>query len=187
MSQCPAFGTHEIAQRINSGELLRLEEFNGVPLLNRQAFREAGIDVDFVQDNESFSSYGVLRGLHYQMAPYTQAKLVRCVRGAVFDVAVDLRKNSPSYLKWISAELSAENRLQLLLPRGLAHGFLTLTDNVEFLYKADNFYAPGSEGSIRWDDPVLGIRWPGKVRVISEKDAAAPFFDGSAVYFQEAP
>ena len=148
----------------------------------------SGLFYDFVQDNHSCSAEkGTLRGLHFQRGAAAQAKLVRCVRGAVFDVAVDLRKNSPSYLKWISAELSAENRLQLLLPRGLAHGFLTLTDNVEFLYKTDNFYAPGSEGSIRWDDPVLGIRWPGKVRVISEKDAAAPFFDGSAVYFQEAP
>lgn len=155
---------------------------------NSAEAERAGLFYDFVQDNHSFSAEkGTLRGLHFQRGAAAQAKLVRCVRGAVFDVAVDLRKNSPSYLKWISAELSAENRLQLLLPRGLAHGFLTLTDNVEFLYKADNFYAPGSEGSIRWDDPVLGIRWPGKVRVISEKDAAAPFFDGSAVYFQEAP
>lgn len=155
---------------------------------NSAEAERSGLFYDFVQDNHSFSAEkGTLRGLHFQRGAAAQAKLVRCVRGAVFDVAVDLRKNSPSYLKWISAELSAENRLQLLLPRGLAHGFLTLTDNVEFLYKTDNFYAPGSEGSIRWDDPVLGIRWPGKVRVISEKDAAAPFFDGSAVYFQEAP
>lgn len=155
---------------------------------NRAEAERLGLFYDFVQDNHSFSAEkGTLRGLHFQRGAAAQAKLVRCVRGAVFDVAVDLRKNSPSYLKWISAELSAENRLQLLLPRGLAHGFLTLTDNVEFLYKTDNFYAPGSEGSIRWDDPVLGIRWPGKVRVISEKDAAAPFFDGNAVYFQEAP
>ncbi len=126
---------------------------------NRQAFREAGIDVDFVQDNESFSSYGVLRGLHYQMAPYTQAKLVRVVSGTVLDVIVDIRRGSPTFGRHIAVELSGENKRQLFAPRGMAHGFAVLSETAQFLYKCDNFYAPSSERSIRFDDPALGIDW----------------------------
>ena len=117
---------------------------------NKSAMEREGLFYDFVQDNHSFSAKkGTLRGLHFQRGEWAQAKLVRCVRGAVFDVAVDLRKNSPTYLQWAGAELSAENFRQLLIPRGCAHGFVTLTDDVQFLYKADNYYNKESEGSIR--------------------------------------
>ena len=151
---------------------------------NRREMEKRGLFYDFVQDNHSYSAEkGTLRGLHFQKGASAQAKLVRCVRGAVFDVAVDLRKDSPTYLKWAACELSEKNRRQFLLPRGMAHGFLTLTDDVEFLYKADNYYDRGSEGSVRWDDPVLAVAWPEKARVLSEKDAAAPLFDPLARYF----
>ena len=140
-------------------------------------------ELTFVQDNLSVSKKGTLRGLHFQRGEWAQAKLVRCVRGAVYDVAVDLRKNSPTYLKWVGVELSAENFRQLLIPRGCAHGFLTLTDDVEFLYKADNFYNKASEGGIRWNDPVFAIDWKTEDPVVSDKDAAAPFFDQDENYF----
>ena len=121
---------------------------------NRRAFEEAGLFYDFVQDNHSSSTVkGTLRGIHFQRGAYSQAKLVRCVRGAVLDVAVDLRPESLTYKKWVAVELSEENKKQLLIPRGFGHGFVTLTDDVEFLYKADSLYAPASEGGIRWNDP----------------------------------
>ena len=151
---------------------------------NKSAMEREGLFYDFVQDNHSFSAKkGTLRGLHFQRGEWAQAKLVRCVRGAVFDVAVDLRKNSPTYLQWAGAELSAENFRQLLIPRGCAHGFVTLTDDVQFLYKADNHYNKESEGSIRWNDPSLGIAWGVENPVLSDKDAAAPLFDACALYF----
>jgi len=136
---------------------------------------DAGIHVDFVQDNHSFSAQkGTLRGLHYQLNPMAQAKLLRVSRGAIFDVAVDIRRGSPTYAQWVGVELSAENYRQLFIPRGFAHGFITLTDNVEVQYKADNLYAPDYDGNIRWDDPALAVAWPLAPVVLSEKDAAAP-------------
>jgi len=140
----------------------------------------AGLDYNFVQDNHSYSAYnGVLRGIHFQNFEAAQAKLVRCARGAVLDVAVDFRKNSPTYKKWVAVELSAENKRQLLIPRGFGHGFVTLTDDVEFLYKADNFYNAGADRSVRYNDPELAIDWGISNPIISEKDANAPFLKDS--------
>ena len=142
---------------------------------SQKKMEDAGIHVDFVQDNHSFSvQKGTLRGLHYQLNPMAQAKLLRVSRGAVFDVAVDIRRGSPTYAQWIGIELSAENYRQLFIPRGFAHGFITLTDNVEVQYKADNLYAPDCDGNIRWDDPAIGVAWPFTPVVLSEKDAIAP-------------
>ncbi|WP_311650496.1 dTDP-4-dehydrorhamnose 3,5-epimerase [Selenomonas artemidis] len=142
---------------------------------SQKKMEDAGIHVDFVQDNHSFSAQkGTLRGLHYQLNPMAQAKLLRVSRGAVFDVAVDIRRGSPTYAQWIGIELSAENYRQLFIPRGFAHGFITLTDNVEVQYKADNLYAPDCDGNIRWDDPAIGVAWPFTPVVLSKKDAIAP-------------
>ena len=121
---------------------------------------EAGLDITFVQDNQSMSTKGVLRGLHYQIN-FPQTKLVRVIRGAVFDVAVDLRPSSETRGKWYGVELTAENKKQFLIPKGFAHGFLVLSETAEFCYKCDNFYYPGDEGGIAWNDPAIGIRWPG--------------------------
>ena len=138
---------------------------------NRAAFADAGLDVTFVQDNHSRSSRGVLRGLHYQQAPHAQGKLVRCVAGAVWDVAVDLRQSSPTFGQSVGVELSAGNRRQLWIPAGFAHGFLTLSESAEFLYKTTDYYAPAAEVCLRWNDPVLAIAWPEAVRpVLSVKD-----------------
>ena len=135
----------------------------------------AGLNLDFVQDNQSYSATkGTLRGLHYQLNPMAQAKLVRCTRGELLDVAVDIRKNSPQYAQWVSVILSAENKKQLLIPRGFAHGFLTLTDDVEIQYKADQLYAPQFEGNIRWDDPQIKIDWPFEPTILADKDKNAP-------------
>lgn len=145
---------------------------------SKKNMEQAGFKYNFVQDNQSFSSVkGTIRGLHFQKGEHCQAKLVRCTKGAVIDVAVDIRKGSPTYKKWISIELSAENKRQLLIPRGFAHGFLTLTDEVEFLYKADNYYCLESEGSIRWNDSQININWGIENPIVSDKDANAPFFD----------
>ena len=142
---------------------------------SKKKMEDAGIIVDFVQDNHSFSAQkGTLRGLHYQLNPMAQAKLLRVSRGAIFDVAVDIRRGSPTYAKWVGVELTAENARQLFIPRGFAHGFITLTDDVEVQYKADNFYAPTCDGNIRWDDPEIGVAWPLAPVVLSEKDAKAP-------------
>ena len=142
---------------------------------SKKKMEDAGITVDFVQDNHSFSAQkGTLRGLHYQLNPMAQAKLLRVSRGAIFDVAVDIRRGSPTYAKWVGVELTAENYRQLFIPRGFAHGFITLTDDVEVQYKADNFYAPECDGNIRWDDPEIAVAWPLAPVVLSEKDAKAP-------------
>ena len=142
---------------------------------SQRKMHDAGIDVQFVQDNQSFSAQkGTLRGLHYQLNPMCQAKLLRCTRGKIFDVAVDIRKGSPQYGKWVGVELSAENKKQLFIPRGFAHGFITLTDDVEVQYKADNYYAPECDGNIRWDDPDIGVEWSLKPVILSEKDSKAP-------------
>jgi len=144
----------------------------------------AGLDYNFVQDNHSYSAQkGVLRGIHFQNDPAAQAKLVRCVSGAVLDVAVDLRKSSPTYKKWVAVELSKENRRQLLIPRGFGHGFVTLTDNVEFLYKADNLYSASADRSILYNDPELAIDWGINSPIISEKDSSAPLLKDSDCSF----
>ena len=132
--------------------------------------------VTFIQDNESKSSHGVLRGLHYQKGEWSQAKLVRVIKGRVLDVAVDIRKNSPTFGKHVIAELSEDNKLQLFIPRGFAHGFLVLSDEAIFTYKVDNVYAPQAEAGIRWNDPALGIEWPiDPAEVLtSEKDLKQP-------------
>lgn len=150
---------------------------------SKKKFEEIGINCDFVQDNHSFSEKkGTLRGLHFQKGEYAQAKLVRVLRGTAYDVAVDLRKDSPTFLKWFGIELSEENKKELFIPRGFAHGFLTLTDNVEFAYKTDNYYNKESEGAIRFDDEKIGVDWKladlGVEEVIvSDKDKTAPKFD----------
>lgn len=139
---------------------------------NDAVFREAGLDLAFVQDNHSRSQKGVLRGLHFQN-PGPQGKLVRVTNGAVFDVAVDLRKDSPHFGKWIGVELTAENKRMFWVPEGFAHGFLTLEDDTDFLYKCTAPYAPQSEHTLAWDDPSVGIEWPvaNLAPIISEKDA----------------
>ena len=139
---------------------------------NQNDFKEAGLDMVFVQDNQSMSTRGVLRGLHYQKQ-FPQGKLVRVVRGTVFDVAVDLRTGSKTYGKWFGVELSAENKKQFYIPEGFAHGFLVLSDEAEFVYKCTDFYHPGDEGGMAWNDPEIGIEWPlqdGVELIISEKD-----------------
>lgn len=145
---------------------------------NAQAFNAlVGHEVSFVQDNHSRSAKGVLRGLHFQKAPHAQGKLVRVTAGAVFDVAVDIRKGSPSFGRWVGVELSADNHRQFWIPPGLAHGFLVLSDSADFLYKTTDYYAPQAEGALRWDDPDLAIAWPdiGMAPQLSAKDAAAGF------------
>ncbi|WP_078543694.1 dTDP-4-dehydrorhamnose 3,5-epimerase [Litchfieldia alkalitelluris] len=149
-------------------------------------FKEAGIDLNFVQDNQSFSATkGTLRGLHYQLNPKAQTKLVRCTKGSIFDVAVDIRKGSPTYGQWYGIELSAENKKQLLVPKGFAHGFMTLTDDVEVQYKVDELYAPDCDRGIIWNDPDIGIEWPMDITpVLSGKDEKAPFLKDAEVNFQ---
>lgn len=142
---------------------------------NAKAFREAtGVAASFVQDNHSRSAQGVLRGLHYQVPPRAQGKLVRVVRGAVFDVAVDIRQGSPTFGQWAGVELTENNHRQLWIPPGLAHGFLVLSESADFLYKTTDYYSPEHERCIAWDDPQLAIAWPdlGKAPVLSAKDLA---------------
>lgn len=145
---------------------------------NSATFAAQGIEVTFVQDNHSLSrSPGTLRGLHYQAPPHGQAKLVRCIRGRIFDVAVDIRKNSPTFGHWVGAELSAENSEQLFIPVGFAHGFVTLEPDCEITYKVSEFYAATADGGLRWDDADLAIKWPlpaGMVPVLSQKDVQLP-------------
>ena len=150
---------------------------------NRKAFHEAtGLDVDFVQDNHSRSAQGVLRGLHYQIQQ-PQGKLVRVVAGAVFDVAVDILRSSPSFGQWVGLELSAENKKMLWVPPGFAHGFLVLSDGTEFLYKTTDYYAPSSERAIAWDDPQIGIAWPLPFApLLSAKDQAAAKLHDAEVF-----
>jgi dTDP-4-dehydrorhamnose 3,5-epimerase len=144
---------------------------------SQRAMEEAGLHYNFVQDNHSSSTVkGTLRGIHFQYGDKSQAKLVRCARGAVIDVAVDLRKDSPTYKQWYAVELSEENKKQFMIPRGFGHGFVTLTDHVEFMYKADNYYAPEADGGIRWNDPEFGIDWGVEKPILSDKDANSPFF-----------
>ncbi len=153
---------------------------------NERVFQEKGIDLDFVQDNESKSGYGVIRGLHYQLTPYSQTKLVRVIEGKVFDVAVDLRHDSPTYGQWSGIELSAENKIQFLIPKGFAHGFSVLSKSATFIYKCDNLYNPEAERGISYNDPSLNIDWriqPGKA-IISPKDRIFPSFKESEKNFK---
>lgn len=145
---------------------------------SQKVFEEAvGRKVEFVQDNHSKSCKGVLRGLHYQLEPHAQGKLVRCVAGEVFDVAVDIRKNSPTFGKWVGVNLSAENKRQLWIPEGFAHGFLVLSEMAEFVYKTTNFYSQQHERSILWNDETINIQWPNvSGLLLSEKDKAASSF-----------
>jgi len=136
------------------------------------------IPCEFVQDNHSYSAKrGTLRGIHFQFPPREQAKLVRCVRGTIMDFVVDLRKDSETYRQWIQVELSAENKRQVFIPRGFGHGLITLTDDVEVLYKTDDYYSPEHDGAIRWDDPSIGIDWGTKSPILSDKDRNAPWLD----------
>lgn len=151
---------------------------------SKKTMEAHGLNCDFVQDNQSYTARkGTLRGIHFQQYPMAQTKLVRVTRGAVMDVAVDLRKDSPTYRQWVAVELSAENRKQLLIPQGFGHAFLTLTDDVEFVYKCDNFYSKEHDRNIRFDDPELGVEWGIAEPILSEKDAAAPFLKDSDCNF----
>ncbi|MCA8901937.1 MAG: dTDP-4-dehydrorhamnose 3,5-epimerase [Hyphomonas sp.] len=148
-------------------------------IYNEQRFREAGIEAHFVQDNHSLSAeVGTVRGLHFQAPPFAQAKLVRVMRGAILDVAVDVRKASPTYGKWVSAELSAENWAQMYVPRGFLHGFVTLTPDAEIAYKVDNYYSKEADGAVLWCDETLGIDWgiAADAAVLSDKDRTAQAF-----------
>lgn len=147
-------------------------------------FAANGIDYDFIQDNHSMSAKGVLRGLHYQLNPKAQGKLVRCVSGSVFDVAVDIRSGSPTFGQWVAYELSASNKQMLWIPPGFAHGFITLEDNTQFLYKTTNDYAPEYDRGIKYDDPAIGIVWPkvGEL-LLSTKDQAQPLLKDAEINF----
>ena len=151
---------------------------------NANSFAAAtGLDVTFVQDNHSRSSAGVLRGLHFQLPPAAQGKLVRAVAGAIFDVAVDIRRSSPTFGRWVGETLTAENKRQLWIPAGFAHGFLALEDGTEVLYKTTDFYNKAAEGAVRWDDPDIGIAWPGGMTpLLAAKDDAAPFLAAAEVF-----
>lgn len=149
-----------------------------------EKLKNLGIDVKFVQDNRSYSKEkGTLRGIHFQKTPMAQSKLISCTRGKILDVAVDLRKSSPTYLKWISVELSEENKLMLFIPKGFGHGFVTLTEDVEVLYKVDEYYSKEHDRSIRFDDSEIGIKWNTETPVLSEKDRNAPLLCNSDVDF----
>ena len=154
---------------------------------NKQRFNEAtGLDIDFVQDNQSKSCYGVLRGLHFQKPPYAQSKLVRCVRGKVLDVAVDIRKSSPTFGKYIAVELTEDNHRQLFIPHGFAHGFVVLSEEAIFQYKCDNFYHKESEGAIAWNDPEINIDWtiPFDDVMLSDKDKVNPLLKNAEWLFE---
>ncbi|MCL1952752.1 MAG: dTDP-4-dehydrorhamnose 3,5-epimerase [Oscillospiraceae bacterium] len=153
-------------------------------MYSEAALAEIGIHARFVQDNRSFSARrNTLRGLHCQAEPMAQGKLFSCLRGAVLDVAVDARRDSPTYLQWVSAELTGENRRQLWIPRGCLHGFVTLTDDAEVFYKVDAPYSPAHDRSVRWDDPAFGVAWGVEAPVLSAKDAAAPRWSEAGLTF----
>jgi dTDP-4-dehydrorhamnose 3,5-epimerase len=191
----PGLRAHPLGERTaREGDRMRVEEtpIPGVKVLiprrfedargffsetySREAFRDAGIDVEFLQDNHSFSrAAGTIRGLHYQVPPFAQDKLVRVVQGAILDVAVDLRARSPTYARWTAVEVSSERGNQVFLPAGCAHGFCTLEPDTHVLYKVSAAYAPGCERGLAWDDPDLAIRWPALERyVLSDRDRALP-------------
>lgn len=152
---------------------------------NSKKFKKLGIDYDFVQDNHSLSvETGVLRGLHYQLNPKAQTKLVRVAAGAIYDVAVDIRKGSPTFGQWVGVILSAANKRQLLVPKGFAHGFCTLVPNTEVLYKVDEFYSPEHDRGIAWNDPALGIDWPTANPILSDKDGKHPVLKDAEINFE---
>jgi dTDP-4-dehydrorhamnose 3,5-epimerase len=151
---------------------------------NREKFTKAGVNAEFLQDNQSLSAKGILRGLHFQNPPFAQGKLLSVVKGAVLDVAVDIRKNSDTYGKYFSLVLSEENKTMFWIPEGFAHGFLSLQDNTIFTYKCTQLYHKGSEGSLRWNDPDLNINWNVSDPVISEKDSEAPYFKDLVSMFE---
>ncbi|MFT3753643.1 MAG: dTDP-4-dehydrorhamnose 3,5-epimerase [Paludibacter sp.] len=152
---------------------------------NEKTYHEAGIDLRFCQDNQSKSSYGVIRGLHYQLNPQSQSKLVSVVQGAVWDVAVDLRAGSPTFGQWYGVELTEENHLQFLIPQGFAHGFSVISETAVFSYKCDNFYSPALERGLMYNDPALGIDWkiPGDKAIVSDKDLKHPLFKDAEMNF----
>lgn len=152
---------------------------------NEKTFQEAGINIHFCQDNQSKSSYGVVRGLHYQLAPHSQSKLVSVVQGKVWDVAVDLRKDSPTFGQWYGVELSLENHIQFLIPKGFAHGFSVLSETAVFSYKCDDYYNPAAERGILFNDPALNIDWkvPANEAIVSEKDLNHPLFSKAEMNF----
>jgi dTDP-4-dehydrorhamnose 3,5-epimerase len=151
---------------------------------SKRRFEEMGISIDFVQDNHSMSCQkGILRGLHFQQNPFAQLKLVRCIKGSILDVAVDIRKGSPTYCKWVGVELSAQNKKMLLIPKGFAHGFVALTDDVEVQYKTDAYYDAQSDRSIRFDDADIGVEWGITQPILSQKDANAPLLKDSDCNF----
>lgn len=151
---------------------------------SQKSLSEFGINTVFTQDNRSFSAEaGTLRGLHCQTMPMAQTKLVSCTKGEIFDVAVDVRENSPTYLKWVAVNLSEENKKQFYIPAGFLHGFVTLTPDVEVFYKVDNFYSPENDRSVRFDDPAIGIQWPCNTPILSQKDACAPCLKDSDIHF----
>ncbi|MEP7457178.1 dTDP-4-dehydrorhamnose 3,5-epimerase [Phyllobacterium sp. SB3] len=152
---------------------------------NAQSFADAGISLQFVQDNHSLSAAkGVLRGLHYQLSPRAQDKLVRVVKGSILDVVVDIQKSSPTFKKWLSLEVSAKKWNQILVPKGFAHGFLTLEENTEVVYKVTDYYSPEHDRSLRFDDPSIGVQWPFEKAAIqlSDKDRNAPMLDGADIF-----
>jgi dTDP-4-dehydrorhamnose reductase/dTDP-4-dehydrorhamnose 3,5-epimerase len=152
---------------------------------SKEKFKELGIDIDFTQDNHSFSAQkGTLRGLHFQLNPRAQTKIVRCTKGKILDVAVDIREGSHTYKKWVAVELSEENKKQLLVPKGFAHGFITLTDNVEVQYKVDEYYSPENDRSIRFDDPEINLDWGIENPILSDKDLNAPMLSESEANFK---
>ncbi|MBQ4338829.1 MAG: dTDP-4-dehydrorhamnose 3,5-epimerase [Clostridia bacterium] len=154
-------------------------------LYSQRTLAELGINTVFTQDNRSFSAeVGTLRGLHCQTDPMAQTKLISCTKGEIFDVAVDIREGSPTYLKWVGVTLSEENKKQFYIPAGFLHGFVTLTPDVEVLYKVDNFYSPENDRSIRFDDPAIGVEWPCLTPILSQKDACAPCLKDSDVHFK---
>lgn len=151
---------------------------------SKSKLKDLGIDVEFVQDNQSYSAQkGTLRGLHFQNAPKAQTKLIRCTRGKILDVAVDIRKGSPNYMKWVSVELSADNFKMLYIPKGFAHGFVTLTDDVEIQYKVDEYYAPECDRGIKFDDPSIGVKWGIQQPILSKKDISSPLLKDSDCNF----
>ena len=151
---------------------------------SKKKLAEVGIDIDFVQDNRSFSAEkGTLRGLHCQLNPTAQSKLITCIRGTILDVAVDIRKGSPTYMQWDAVELSGDNKKSFFIPKGCLHGFVTLTDDVEVMYKVDEFYSPSDDRSVRFDDPEIGVEWGVENPILSQKDMNAPLLKDSDVEF----
>jgi len=157
---------------------------------NKGKYIDCGIKIEFVQDNHSLSvAKGTIRGMHYQLNPKAQSKLVHVIRGAILNIVVDIRQGSPTFQKWVEITLSAENKKQLFIPKGFANGFCTLVNNTEVVYKVDEYYAPQQERGFRWDDPEIGITWPVKSPILSSKDKKAPFFKDieNNFYYKEMP